>query len=521
MWYILTKLDQTESNLTLTEEDSTHNELNSNVVASLNNANLGENDNYLQQAALHLNSSTKDLKIAHLNVCSIRNKIDELRVLQNIYRFDIIAITETHLDSSISNNLLYIDGMKIFRRDRTKCKGGGCIMYCAEYLKATHRKDLASKDLEAIWVQIKFPTTSALFSVIYRSELECPNFFEDIYGVLEKAWMKTATIILLGDFNCDLQGIDNTTGSEIHPKTRRLLTLFQLFDMQNIVNKPTRITLGSSTLIDLNVTTKPNLINRNGVIPLGLSDHCLVYATLNLKLKRPPPNVVTVRNYKKFQVDQFRDDIIAAPFQVTQVFEDKDDVLWAWYKLFKDICDLHAALKRVKIRSQSSPWINNDIRRKMNLRFKLFKRAVSTKDQETYARYKKVRNEITSEIRNAKARYFNEKLAEVKSAAAYWNLIAEATNPVKRNKIGLLKRQDGSLAVNDTEKANLINDFFANIGTRLGRANSNLPQQSDRNDLVRSVTDITVCEDLVRRKLKAIKPNKSAGPDEIPPKLLN
>ena len=35
-----------------------------------------------------------------------------------------------------------------------------------------------------------------------------------------------------------------------------------------------------------------------------------------------------------------------------------------------------------------------------------------------------------------------------------------------------------------------------------------------------SVNDITLCEDLVRRKLKAIKPNKSAGPDDIQPKLL-
>ena len=170
-------------------------------------------------------------------------------------------------------------------------------MFCAEYLKVTHRKGLASKDLEAIWVQIKFPTTSALFSVIYRSELECPNFFEDIYGVFEKAWMKSATIILLGDFNCDLLGIDSKTETEIHPKTRRLLTLFQLFDMQNIVNKPTRITPGSSTLIDFIVTTKPNLINRKGVVPLGLSDHCLICAALNLKLKRSPPNVINVRNY--------------------------------------------------------------------------------------------------------------------------------------------------------------------------------------------------------------------------------
>ena len=104
-------------------------------------------------------------------------------------------------------------------------------MYCAEHLKATHRKDLASKDQEAIWVQIKFPTTSALFSVIYRSEVECPNFFEDIYGVFEKAWMKSDTIILLGDFNCDLHDIETKTGSEIHPKTRRLLSMFQLFDM--------------------------------------------------------------------------------------------------------------------------------------------------------------------------------------------------------------------------------------------------------------------------------------------------
>ena len=62
-------------------------------------------------------------------------------------------------------------------------------------------------------------------------------------------------------------------------------------------------------------------------------------------------------------------------------------------------------MKRVKIRSQSSPWINNEIRRKMNLRFKLFKRAVSPRDQEIYARYKKVRNEITPQIRIAKAQY--------------------------------------------------------------------------------------------------------------------
>ena len=97
---------------------------------------------------------------------------------------------------------------------------------------------------------------------------------------------------------------------------------------------------------------------------------------------------------------------------------------------------------------------------------------------------------------------------------AYWNLIAEPTNPARRNRIGPLKREDGSLTVNDTEKANLINVFFANIGTRLGRAHGNYPQQSNRTGSVPSVTDITVCEDSVRPKLKDIKPNKSPGQDD-------
>ena len=46
-------------------------------------------------------------------------------------------------------------------------------------------------------------------------------------------------------------------------------------------------------------------------------------------------------------------------------------------------------------------------------------------------------------------------------------------------------------------------------------------QLSDRIDCsVPSVSDILVCEDSVRCKLNAVKPNKSAGPDVMPPNLL-
>ena len=154
---------------------------------------------YLAQTASKLDSVPNDLRVAHLNICSIRNKMEELKTLQVV-----VGITETHLDKSVSDNDLRIDGMKMFRQDRKKCKGGGCVVYCKNNLQVIHRKDLSTCDLEAIWVQVKLPTANVLFSVIYRSELECPNFFESAYAILEKAWLKTDHIFLLGDFNCDL-----------------------------------------------------------------------------------------------------------------------------------------------------------------------------------------------------------------------------------------------------------------------------------------------------------------------------
>ena len=100
-------------------------------------------------------------------------------------------------------------------------------------------------------------------------------------------------------------------------------------------------------------------------------------------------------------------------------------------------------------------------------RFKLFKRAVKTKDRNTWADYKRLRNKITSDLRNGKAAYFRDHLKKAKTTLTYWNVLSKATNPKVRKKIGPLKRDDNSLAVKDTEKASLMNSFFSTIAEKL------------------------------------------------------
>ena len=105
-------------------------------------------EDYLENLSSILNYSSKDLRVAHLNICSLRYKIDELRLLQRICGFDILGISETHLDSSVPDNFLQIDGLQLIRRDITKCKGGGVALYYAEHLTAVHRKDLLVRDIK-------------------------------------------------------------------------------------------------------------------------------------------------------------------------------------------------------------------------------------------------------------------------------------------------------------------------------------------------------------------------------------
>lgn len=152
---------------------------------------------------LEYGTLNKEVRLAHLNVCSLRNKIEEVRCLQLLCKFEILAITETHLNKNIPDTEIDIPGMKFVRLDRKGQKRGGCLLYYAEHSQAKHRRDLFKRNIKAEWLQVKFPSSSVLFLVIYRPPDASGEFFKQIGATLEKAWLKTSNIVLCGDFNCD------------------------------------------------------------------------------------------------------------------------------------------------------------------------------------------------------------------------------------------------------------------------------------------------------------------------------
>ena len=119
-----------ESFASLFREQEQHRKVNSRAPDVLNLS-----DNYLLKIASDLDTAPTDLRITHLNTRSLRNKIEEVRLLQRICRFDRLGIIWSHLNSSDADHDIFIDGYKFILLDRSKCGGRGCVSYYADRLK--------------------------------------------------------------------------------------------------------------------------------------------------------------------------------------------------------------------------------------------------------------------------------------------------------------------------------------------------------------------------------------------------
>ena len=339
--------------------------------------------------------STDGLRIAHINVRSLRYKINEIKIMLSESKLDILSITETHLDGEISTEELAITGFKAVRLDREDREGGSCMIYYSENLHMYERDDLKA-DIEAIWIDITVMSQKLLLGYIYRPPDDY-TFYDKFYNILENTVKNRKNVVILGDFNSDLiaKGYEG----------RRLLRILGSHDLHNVIKEPTRVTETTSTLLDLLITTDTSKITASGTFDPGLSDHCLIYGIIKLTRSRTSPKYINAKNYKRVNVDRLKHDFSTAPWSAIEAFEDVDDVAWAWETLYKDIISEHIPQRRVKIRSDNLPWMNSNIRKIMNKRYKVLKRAKQTRSAEHWAEYKKLRNQVTKLLRESEANY--------------------------------------------------------------------------------------------------------------------
>ena len=174
------------------------------------------------------------------------------------------------------------------------------------------------------------------------------------------------------------------------------------------------------------------------------------------------------------------------PWDIVSLFDDVDDSLWCWNHLLNEVISEHVKTRKVKVRSNNQPWITGEVRKSINNRYKLLKKARSTpRLSPEWKEYKKTKNACTNLIKLTKENYWKKKFLSSNSVKSFWKTVRKFQGIKKSKNIGPSIDQNKNLtATKDIEKANLLNEFFANIGKNLAPVNKTHESQLEHLSLI-------------------------------------
>ena len=127
--------------------------------------------------------------------------------------------------------------------------------------------------LHALWVEIKHRSTAFLLCTVYKPPGTPVSFWDNFNVSVERPLESNSKLIIVGDLNRNL-----LNPNEYH------LTKFMA--LNNLKNKPTRVTTYSSTLLDpLLVSAFVNVLYSDTIdVEDNISDHKATEIQLNLPM---------------------------------------------------------------------------------------------------------------------------------------------------------------------------------------------------------------------------------------------
>ena len=194
--------------------------------------------------------------IGYININSLREKIISLREVLSkasiyIYIY-ILFVDETKLDASFPDHHFKISGYQFppIRRDRNS-KGRRKIVFVREGFIVKQMKNIETENAETICLELVIAKKKWCILFAYRPpDTNKTMFFNEIYVTLNKILGKYDNILLAGDLNID----ELKTGSD---SSNHLSDVKDVFNLTNLVKKPTCFKSQDGTLINLILTNRP------------------------------------------------------------------------------------------------------------------------------------------------------------------------------------------------------------------------------------------------------------------------
>ena len=422
----------------------------------------------------------RSLKIIHHNARSLMslNRIDEYDIFFKKVKnpFDILIFTETWLTPN-KTELCKFDGFQSFHLYRPtdnhidfKTRGGGISMFIKENLVFKPRRDLniILPFMECSFIEIHLNNQQYLIGGIYRiPKTNIYSFIDQLNRLLEPL-RSTYKLILLGDYNIDLKKDDNYKNDfEMCLQSNYLMpTIFsptrvatRLLNEQEIISK---------TLID-NIFINHNMQYQSGIIETTITDHYAIYITIPemIKTAQIEPKTIQYRVINYMSQRNFNHLLVQSGILEVLLINDGAMAFTQFQNIFEKSYNEAFPLKtkKITIKEEQKPWVNEILINRMKIRDKLNKLANKKRiDRKIFTDFC---NQLTSQLRQAKTKYFEEQFEIYENnIKKTWDIINSVIKSKKSQSNVSLSDEDGNYYDKSTIPNKFV-DHYTSIASQL------------------------------------------------------
>ena len=312
----------------------------------------------------------KVLKNKGLNINSILPKIEQLRSLLFNSNISVLEITETKLDKTVNNEEVKLDNYDLIRSDRNK-KGGGIACYIKTSISFNYHGSL-SENFENILIDILLPKYQPIMQGIICRPHDQSSFIDNFNIALKELASQGNETYFLGHFNINLFFEGHYVLKKSFAKLKEAqsnqillkpyLEICSAFGLTQLLNKPTRSTLNTSSLLDHILTNLKESITQHGVITLRLSNHDFIFCTRKIKcFKSRKHNTVSVKTYKNYSKKLLEERLTKMKIPSYLLCSCTDLAYNHLSKILQDTINDIAPAKDIRIKGNTKPWFDSNM----------------------------------------------------------------------------------------------------------------------------------------------------------------
>ena len=247
--------------------------------------------------------------------------------------------------------------------------------------------------MEGFYLEINLRKTKWLFCCSYNPNRSKIDFhLENLNQSLALYSSHNKNFIIIGDFN--MEGNDSA-----------ISVLNDTYDLKSLKEPTCYRNPNKPSCIDLILTNKPRRFEHSRVIETGLSDfHKMTVTIMKIFFEKLQPRVVSYRDYKHFENDKFRTDLLLKFGKAN--LEENENGLNNLFTASKRILDTHVPRKQKYARGNCMLFMNNALSKEIMTRTRLRNNFLKGRSEENKKKYSKQRNYCVSPLRKSKSDYF-------------------------------------------------------------------------------------------------------------------